>query len=96
MSGAIWGLSSLVVEPVVIEVHGRRRISLAKLGHHDTYLATDPAVIGAAGERSCLRNPKSQRRIEDNRAHPQAAALWAGPCGQLTHMATPVTPVSRA
>ncbi|MBZ4612393.1 hypothetical protein [Mycobacterium avium] len=68
------------MEPVVIEVDSRRRISLGKLGHHDKYLATEqpdgtimlePAVILSAAEHAYLRNAGLQRQIEDNRAHPE-------------------------
>ncbi len=68
------------MEPVVIEVDSRRRISLGKLGHHDTYLATEqpdgtivlePAIILTATEHAYLRNTQLQPQIEDNRAHPE-------------------------
>ncbi|WP_139809717.1 hypothetical protein [Mycobacterium avium] len=68
------------MERVVIEVDSRRRISLGKLGHHDTYLATEqsdgtivlePAIILTAAEHAYVRNTELQRQIEDNRAHPE-------------------------
>jgi hypothetical protein len=69
-----------VDHPVVIEVDSRRRISIGKLGRHDTYLATEqpdgtivlePAVVLTAAEHAYLQNTKLQRQIEENRAHPE-------------------------
>lgn len=66
--------------PVIIEVDGRRRISLGKLGHHDRYLATEqpdgtiifePAVVLTEAEEAYLRNAALREQIQDNRAHPE-------------------------
>ncbi|WAC89377.1 hypothetical protein [Mycobacterium sp. Aquia_213] len=68
------------MEPVVIEVDSRRRISIGKLGRHDTYLATEqpdgtivlePAVVLTAAEHAYLKNTKLRHQIEENRAHPE-------------------------
>lgn len=75
----LWGYDADMA-PVVIEVDSRRRISLGKLGHHDTYLATEqsdgtivlePAITLTAAEHAYLRNTQLQHQIEDNRAHPE-------------------------
>jgi hypothetical protein len=67
-------------KPVVIEVDSRRRVSLGKLGHHDTYLATEqpdgtitlePAVILTEAEHAFLQNMELRRQIDHNRAHPE-------------------------
>lgn len=69
-----------IVKPVVIEVDSRRRVSLGKLGHHDTYLATEqpdgtimlePAVLLSEAEHAFLQNIDLRRQIDDNRAHPE-------------------------
>jgi hypothetical protein len=66
--------------PMVIEVDSRRRVSLGRLGHHDTYLATEqpdgtitlePAVILTEAEHAFLQNTNLRKQIEDNRAHPE-------------------------
>ena len=69
------------MKPVVIEVDSRRRVSLGKLGHHDTYLATEqpdgtitlePAVILTEAEHAFLQNTELRHQIEHNRAHPES------------------------
>lgn len=65
---------------VVIEVDSRRRVSLGRLGRHDTYLATEqpdgtimlePAITLTAAEHAFLQNTDLRQQIEDNRAHPE-------------------------
>lgn len=67
-------------KPVVIEVDSRRRVSLGRLAHHDTYLATEqpdgtimlePAIVLTEAEHAFLQNTNLRRQIEDNRAHPE-------------------------
>lgn len=69
------------MDEVVLELDGRRRVSLGRLGRpeHRRYLATEepdgtivltPAVVMSALEAKFLANRKLVERVEANRASP--------------------------
>lgn len=66
--------------PELVELDGRRRASLGKIGRHDRYLVYEqgdgvlvfePAVLLTAAEAALLANPALVAQIADNRAHPE-------------------------
>ena len=71
----------LGVDEVVLELDGRRRVSLGRVGRpeHRRYLATEepdgtivltPAVVMSEMEAKFLANRKLVERVEANRANP--------------------------
>lgn len=65
---------------VLVELDGRRRVALGRLGRHERYLVTEhpdgtlvwsPAVVVTEAELRLHRNPALLADIEESLAHPE-------------------------